>query len=85
MNRDADATLVAPTEITEKHLRDAGFSGMVGTRDDVALRLLCAFVGVDPTLAPPGWWAHPNESSKAAWKRVADEARRIFGRDDEAG
>lgn len=65
-------------EVNQQQMRDAGFSGAVGYRDDAALRLLCAFNGVDPENAPPGWWLHPNESSKAAWQRVADEARRMF-------
>lgn len=64
-------------------LRAAGFAA--GTppdpRDETAMRLLCAFVGVDWRTAPPAWWHHPNESTKAAWQRVADEAREIFGRD----
>lgn len=64
-------------------LRAAGFAADASTlpRDEVALRLLCAFVGVDWKAAPPGWWFHPNESTKAAWQRVADEARAIFGRE----
>ena len=68
----------AAREVSHDELRAAGFSGMVSIRDEVALRLLCAFVGVDPKLASPGWWAHPNASSREAWKRVADEARVIF-------
>lgn len=64
---------------TQKNLLDAGFNGTVGYRDEVALRLLCAFNGVDWQKAPPGWWSHPNNSSKAAWERVATEAKLIFG------
>lgn len=64
--------------VTQEQLRDAGFSGIESYRDEVALRLLCAFNGIDPAKPPPGWWAHPNSSSRMAWKRVADEARRIF-------
>lgn len=59
----------------------------VMARDETALRLLCAFVGVDWQKAPPEWWDHYNESSRDAWKRVADEARVIFraceARDDQ--
>ncbi len=43
-------------------------------RDDFALRLLCAFNGVDPALAPPEWWFYPNPSVRDGWKRVAAEA-----------
>lgn len=66
----------------QQQIRDAGFDGAVGHRDEVALRLLCAFNGVDWQKAPPGWWVHPNESTKDAWRRVADEARRIFAPDN---
>lgn len=58
-------------EPTPEDLRAAGFSGHAGARADLALRLLCAFNGVDPAKAPPGWKVHPNESTKAAWERVA--------------
>jgi hypothetical protein len=64
--------------VTQQQMRDAGFDGAVGYRDEIALRLLCAFCGVDWQKAPPGWWIHPNESSKAAWQRVAEEAKLIF-------
>jgi len=66
-------------EIPYEKLRQAGFTQMASKRDEIALRLLCAFVGVDWRLAPPAWWAHPNDSSRDAWKRVADEAKVIFG------
>ncbi len=66
--------------MSDEQLRATGFA--VGAtdipRDQVALRLLCAFNGVDWQKAPPGWWFHPNESTRAAWQRVADEARVIF-------
>ncbi len=67
--------------ITSDELRAAGFAEDAKgyPRDEVALRLLCAFVGVDWKTAPPGWWFHPNESTQEAWKRVADEARVVFG------
>lgn len=61
-----------PCVATDLELRAAGFSGHVGARDEMALRLLCAFNGVDPANAPPGWKCHPNESTKAAWQRVAN-------------
>src|SRR5579864_1244685 len=70
--------------MTPEELRAAGFAADVSPslrRDEVALRLLCAFNGVDWKSAPPGWWVHPNESTKAAWQRVADEARAILGSD----
>jgi len=64
--------------VNQQQLRDAGFDGIESYRDDVALRLLCAFNGVDHEKAPPAWWAHPNPSTRAAWRRVAEEARRIL-------
>lgn len=59
------------SEPTSEELRVAGFSGHAGARDDLALRLLCAFNGIDPAKAPPGWKVRPSESTKAAWERVA--------------
>lgn len=59
------------SDVTPEELRAAGFSGHAGERNDLALRLLCAFNGIDPAKAPPGWKVHPNESTKAAWERVA--------------
>jgi hypothetical protein len=72
------------TETTADYLRASGFAhdATAYPRDEVALRLLCAFVGVDWKSAPPGWWFHPNQSTQEAWKRVADEARAIFGGHD---
>jgi hypothetical protein len=66
---------------TDQDLRDAGFmpQSRAYPRDETALRLLCAFVGINWKIAPPGWWFHPNEATQEAWKRVADEARAIFG------
>jgi hypothetical protein len=60
----------------QQDMRDAGFSGAVGYRDELAPQLLCAFNGVDPKIAPPGWWVHPNKSTRAAWQRVADVVTR---------
>ena len=64
--------------ITKEELRAAGYTGMDGLLDEAAFRLLCAWNGVDPAKGPPAWWAAPNNASREAWKRVADEARRIF-------
>lgn len=65
---------------TDAEFRAAGFTAAARDypRSEIALRLLCAFVGVDPAEAPPAWWFHPNAGSRDAWTRVADEARRIF-------
>lgn len=65
---------------TPDDLRAAGFTSeaLAYPRDEVGLRLLCAFVGVDWQKAPPAWWFHPNPTTQDAWKRVADEARLIF-------
>lgn len=65
--------------VTPQDLRKAGFAADADKlpRDEIALRLLCAFNGVDGS-APPGWWFHPNASSQKAWGRVATEAERIF-------
>src|ERR1700731_3987744 len=61
-------------------LRKTGFAAEASAlpRDEIALRLLCAFNGIDWREAPPGWWFHPNEITKRAWERVVDEARVIF-------
>ena len=70
-----------PKRATDEQLRQSGFmpASRAFPRDEIALRLLCAFNGVDPKLAPPGWWFHPNGPSQDAWKRVADEAAAIYG------
>lgn len=60
---------------TKKDSRDTGYSGAVGYLEETSLRLLCAFNGIDPNISPPGWWAAPNNSSRKAWERVANEAR----------
>lgn len=67
-------------EVTDKQLRDTGFTAKARDypKDETALRLVCAFNGVDPAIAPPGWWFHPNASSREAWLRVIDEAQRMF-------
>ena len=61
--------------------RDAAAEALevVASRDESALRLLCAFNGVDWKSAPPEWWRAPNSSSHDAWRRVMDEARIIIG------
>jgi hypothetical protein len=79
---DEDCPLTAIECRQRLDLRKAGFAAHANTlpRDEIALRLLCAFNGVtDWKKAPPGWWFHPNAACKAAWGRVADEARVIFG------
>lgn len=44
-------------------------------RDTLALRLLCAFNGLDPrdSITPvlPSWWQFPNSEVRDAWRRVA--------------
>lgn len=44
-------------------------------RDDLAMKLLCAFNGIEPGQAPPSWWYYANESMRSAWHRVADVVR----------
>ncbi len=75
-----ESELKPPEFVTDEQLHAAGFTPRCREwpRDEVALRLLCAFNGVDPKLAPPGWWFHPGNESIEAWKRVADAAREIF-------
>lgn len=67
-------------ETTDDQLRAVGFTSAARQypRDEIAMRLLCAFNGVKPGQAPPGWWFYPNNASHEAWKRVADEAKVIF-------
>ncbi len=43
-----------------------------GPRDEMALRLLCAFTGVPIAAAPADWGEHFNRSTRAAWARVAE-------------
>ena len=62
---------------TPEELRAAGFAHNTSPnpRTDLELRLMCAWVGVPPTSVAPGWWHHPNNSTKAAWGRVAAALR----------
>jgi hypothetical protein len=55
-------------------VRQAGFTeaALAFPRDMLALKLLCAFNGCPPHLAPNGWHYFPNEATKKAWQRVAD-------------
>lgn len=66
--------LKPPETVTDQQLRDAGFTSAAREfpRDELALRLLCAFNGVPPESAPPSWWFYPNSTAKEAWGRVAD-------------
>lgn len=54
--------------------RQAGFTGaaLAFPRDQLALKMLCAFNGCQPHQAPNGWRYFPNEATKKAWTRVAD-------------
>lgn len=58
-------------------LRKAGFTteAIRYPRDALALKLLCAFNGIPPDSAPPGWAFFPNDRTMAAWERVAAAAR----------
>lgn len=62
-------------------LREAGFdhSAIALPRDDLALKMLCAFNGCPPKLAPNGWRYFPNAATKRAWCRVAEAAREHLG------
>ncbi len=64
-------------EVTDQQLRDAGFTPDARNhpRDELSLIMLCAFVGVDPKLAPPAWWFFANDANAKAWDRVAKAAR----------
>lgn len=67
-------------------VRAAGFTeeALNNPRDEFGLVLLCAFNGIKPGQAPPGWYFHPNHSSAEAWKRVADAARAYLERGNDA-
>lgn len=57
--------------------REAGFmpAALNYPRDELALKMLCAFNGVDPSKAPDGWRYFPNPATAKSWGRVADAAR----------
>lgn len=61
-------------EATEAELRHVGFTAAAldYPRDEASLRLLCAYNGVEPGDAPPGWWYYPNPAVRDAWRRVAE-------------
>lgn len=64
--------------VKELHdLRAAGFTeaALAYPRDELALKMLCAFNNCPPRLAPNGWRYFPNPATKAAWQRVAEAAR----------
>ena len=58
-------------------VRKAGFTeaALAFPRDELALKMLCAFNGQDPIKAPNGWHYFPNAACKKAWQRVADVTR----------
>lgn len=55
-------------------VRDAGFTeeALHYPRSEEGLIALCAFNGINPDRAPPGWRYWPNPQMKAAWERVID-------------
>lgn len=71
---------MAKSPPTEEEFRQAGFTFAAGElpRDELSIILLCAFNGIDPSIAPEAWKYFPNKSTKAAWERVADAARKYL-------
>lgn len=47
-------------------------------RDDLALAMICAWNGVTPEQAPPGFAFHTCDASRIAWDRVAAVAREFI-------
>lgn len=69
------ASVAQRTEHLASNQKAAGSSPAGGSnlkRDELALRLLCAFNGIGPDQAPPEWWFYPNENIRDCWQRVAD-------------
>ena len=66
----------------DEEFRDAGFTASARElpRDEIALRLLCAFNGISPEQAPPAWGFYPNPNIRDCWMRVAAEAELLWGR-----
>lgn len=54
------------------YVREAGFSeqALNYPRSHFGLIALCAFNGIEPSMAPPGWKYWPNEAMKKSWTRV---------------
>jgi hypothetical protein len=58
-------------------VRNAGFTegALRYPRDDIGLRMICAFNGIQPEQAPRGWHYWPNAGTQKAWERVATALR----------
>jgi hypothetical protein len=58
-------------------VRDAGFTeeALHYPRSEEGLIALCAFNGIGPEQAPPGWRYWPNKGMKACWERVIEALR----------
>jgi hypothetical protein len=76
-NAIAEVSRLAGTLID---LRAAGFTeqALAYPRDELAMRMLCAWAGCAVKHAPNGWRYFPNAQTKAAWNRVADAARDLL-------
>src|SRR4051812_45811737 len=55
-------------------VREAGFTeaALAFPRSEAGLVALCAFNGIKPEQAPPGWRYWPNAGMKACWERVIE-------------
>lgn len=62
-----------PKALPCEEFRKIGFDGLARDypRSDLAFQMICAFCGYDVDKAPPALRFFPNESTKAAWERVA--------------
>lgn len=66
---------------TDEEFRAIGFTGMARDfpRDEMAVRMFAAFVGISVEQLPsPAWKFFPNEWTRDAWTRVADAAREFI-------
>lgn len=57
--------------------RSVGFTPAAAEfpRDELAIKMLAAFNNVSPDQLTEGMLFFPNESTRTAWRRVADAAR----------
>lgn len=63
---------MSEANLTDNHFRDAGFTGQARDfpRTHRQFVMLCAFNGVEPSLAPEAWKFFPNAATKQSWERV---------------
>lgn len=69
---------------TEKDCRDVGMTAnaLQYPKDELALIMFCAFNNVRVDQIRPGHHFFPNESTRAAWNRVAEAAYAAIRKED---